>query len=281
MTGSPVTVVEGLAFPEGPRWRDGALYFSDVHSHQVLRLREGRLEVLAHIPGKPSGLGFLDDDTLLVASQHDRSVYRVDLRVPARAPVLHADLSSLTTWHVNDLLTDAAGRAYVGNYGSAAPPGEPIAPATLVLVETDGSSRVVAEDLYFPNGMALRSGGTELVVAETRAEPGRLTVFDVAPDGGLSGRRTLIEFDVEWPDGIAIDSEDAVWVASPFSGEVVRVDAGGVVTDRLAIDDPYAVALGGADGRDLFVCTARTWLPQEAAAERRGAIRALRVRVPR
>lgn len=281
MRTSPVTVAEGLAFPEGPRWRDGALYFSDVHSHQVLRLRDGRLEVLAHIPGKPSGLGFLDDQMLLVASQHDRSVYRVDLRSPGGPPVLHADLSELASWHVNDLLTDAVGRAYVGNYGSGAPPGAQIAPAALVLVDTDGSARIVAEDLLFPNGMALRRGGTELVVAETRAEPGRLTVFDVAPDGGLSGRRTLIEFDVEWPDGIAIDSEDAVWVASPFSGEVVRVDAGGVVTDRLAIDDPYAVALGGADGRDLFVCTARTWLPQQAAAERAGAIEVLRVAVPR
>src|SRR5687768_876355 len=105
MTGA-VTLVQGLAFPEGIRWHDDALYFSDVHSEQVLRLRDGEREVLARVPGKPSGLGFLDRDTLLVASQHDRSVYRVDLRTAGRAPQLHADLSGLATWHVNDLMTD-------------------------------------------------------------------------------------------------------------------------------------------------------------------------------
>lgn len=274
------TIIEGLAFPEGARWRDGALYFSDMHSHQVLRWTDGRLEVVAHIPEKPSGLGFLDDRTLLVSSQHDRTVYRVDLSDPSSAPVPHARIGHLASWHLNDLLTDAAGRAYVGNFGSDAPPGEDITPASLVLIDVDGSARAVADDLHFPNGMALRRGGTELVVAETRSNPGRLTVFDVAADGSLSGRRTLVEFDSEWPDGLAVDSEDAVWVASPFSGEVIRVDADGGITDRLAIDNPYAVALGGPDGRDLFVCTAETWVPEDSAVQRRGAIKILRVAVP-
>lgn len=275
------TIVSGLAFPEGPRWWHGALYFSDIHSQQVLRWSpdEG-LRVLAHIPGRPSGIGFLNDRTLLVSSQDDRTVMRVDLVDPSTAPRVHADLSGLATWHLNDLITDDSGRAYVGNYGSGAPPGEPITPAVLILVETDGTVRAVAEDLYFPNGMALRAGGSELVVAETRSEPGRLTVFDVASDGSLSGRRVLTEFETEWPDGLARDSEDAVWVASPFSGEVIRVDAAGAITDRLAIANPYAVALGGPDGRDLFVCTAETWLPEQAAFDRRGAIEVLRVTVP-
>lgn len=274
------TIVEGLAFPEGARWREGALYFSDMHSHQVLRWSAGRLEVLAHIPQKPSGLDFLDEDTLLVASQHDRRVFRIDLRDPGAEPVLHADLTQAASWHLNDLLTDQEGRAYVGNFGSGAPPGEDITPASLALVDVDGSVRAVADDLLFPNGMALRRGGTELVVAETRSSPGRLSVFDVAADGSLSGRRTLVEFESEWPDGLAVDSEDGIWVASPFSDEVIRVDVDGHVTDRLAVANPYAVALGGQDGRDLFVCTAKTWVPEGAAVQRTGAIEVRRVDVP-
>lgn len=274
-------IVEGLAFPEGPRWWRGALYFSDIHSHQVFKWTpDGVLQVLAHIPEKPSGIGFLDKDTLLVASQHDRSVYRVDLAAPGSTPVLHADVSEVATWHVNDMLTDGDGRAYVGNYGSGAPPGEQIQPAKLALIDVDGSVRAVAGELYFPNGMVLRKDGAELVVAETRSEPGRLTVFDVAADGSLSGRRVLCEFETEWPDGIAIDSEDGIWVAAPFSHEVIRVDADGDVTDRIGVENPYAVALGGPDGRDLFVCTAQTWMPEEAAVQRTGAIEVVRVEVP-
>lgn len=275
------TIIRGLAFPEGARWRDGGLFLSDVHSHQVLRWTpDGELTILAHIPGKPSGIGFLDGDTLLVASQHDRCVYRVDLARPGTEPALHADVSSIATWHVNDMITDALGRAYVGNYGDGAPPGEPIAPARLALIEPDGTVHAVAEDLMFPNGMAFRAGGRELVVAETRSEPGRLTVFDVDDSGRLSNRRTLVEFESEWPDGLAVDAEDGIWVASPFSGEVIRVDANGVITDRVGVPNPYAVALGGEDGRDLFVCTANTWMPEQSAIERLGSIELVRVNVP-
>ena len=265
-------LVSGLAFPEGPRWHRDALYFSDVHSHQVLRWRAGTLEVVAHVPGRPSGLGFLDEETLLVSSQEDRRVHRVDLRTPGAPPVVHADLGRVATWHLNDLLTDARGRAYVGNYGDGAPPGEPIAPAALALVDVDGSVRAVADELFFPNGMALLDEGRTLVVAETRSEPGRLTAFDVSADGSLRGRRTLIAFTGHWPDGIAADRHGTLWVACPFDAEVLRVSADGRIVGRVAVPDPYAVAIGGDDGTDLFVATADTWVPEEAAVVRSGRI---------
>lgn len=274
-------VVTGLAFPEGPRWRSGSLYFSDMQSQQVYNWSpDGTLRVVAHIPGKPSGLGFLNDSTLLIASQHDRIVYKVDLEDRAARPVPHCDLSGIATWHLNDMISDNVGRTYVGNYGSDAPPGQDIAPACLALVQRDGSASIVADGLFFPNGMVFRNGGKELVVAETRSTPGRLTVFDVHDDGSLDNRRTLIEFPSEWPDGLTVDSEDGIWVASPFSNEVIRVAAEGIVSDRLPVANPYAVALGGADGRDLFVCAAETWEPERAAVERTGSIQVLRVDIP-
>ncbi|GAB3119595.1 SMP-30/gluconolactonase/LRE family protein [Glaciibacter psychrotolerans] len=265
-------IIEGLAFPEGIRWRAGALYFSDVHSHQVLRWQGGRLEVLAHIPEKPSGLGFLNDDTLLVASQHDRAIYRIDLTKPGSAPVLHADLSAVASWHLNDMITDSRGRAYVGNYGSGALPGEALAPATLALVSTDGVVTPVADNLWFPNGMAFTSDERTLIVAETRSEPGRLTAFAVAEDGSLGERRELCVFDGEWPDGIAIDRNNDIWVASPFSDEVLRVNLAGQIVERVAVPAPYAVAVGGESGRDLFVASAETWVPEDAARLRSGRI---------
>lgn len=265
-------LVSGLAFPEGPRWHQGALYFSDVHSHQVLRWRDGAVEILAHVPEKPSGLGFIGDTTLLIASQHDRRVYSVDLAARASEPQLHADVAGVATWHLNDMLTDATGRAYVGNYGNGAPPGEPIQPASLALVELDGSVRSVAEDLYFPNGMAIVDNGRTLVVAETRSEPGRLTAFSIADDGSLSDRRVVIEFDGQWPDGISVDKHGNIWVALPFDDEVVCVSMHGEILDRVFVPQPYAVAVGGDEGRDLFVASAKTWIPAQAAVEREGMI---------
>jgi sugar lactone lactonase YvrE len=276
------TLATGLAFPEGARWHDGALWFSDTHAREVLRLDpdgDGPPERVATVPGRPSGLGFLPDGRLLIASTHDRRLLR---REHDGTLVEHADLSAIATWHVNDLVVDRHGRAYVGNYGDASAPPDPPQPAALALVQPDGGAVAAADGLLFANGLVVSGDGATLIVAETRAAPGRLTAFAVDPaDGSLSRRRTLVEFDATvFPDGLAIDEEDGVWVASPFSAEVIRVDAGGAISDRLAVADPYAVALGGADGRDLFVCTSGTWLPEQAERERSGAIRRLRVRVP-
>lgn len=275
------TLVTALAFPEGPRWHDGALWFSDTHAREVLRLDpgSGALERVASVAGRPSGLGFLPDGRLLISATHERRVLR---RERDGTLSVHADLSAIADWHTNDLVVDRSGRAYVGNYGDASVPPAAPRPAALALVQPDGSTSVAADGLLFANGLVLSGDGATLIVAETRDSPGRLTAFTVdRSDGSLSNRRTLVAFDAAvMPDGLAIDGEDGVWAASPFSGEVIRVDAGGTITDRVAIADPYAVALGGADGRDLFVCTADTWLPERAARERSGAIRRLRVRVP-
>lgn len=273
-------VCEGLAFPEGPRWRDGALWFSDMHAHEVIRISPGSPpEVVVEVPGAPSGLGFLPDGRLLIASMHDRSVMRLDDGVL----VQHADLSGLATWHVNDLLADTAGRAYVGNFGDASIPPDPPAPATLALVHPDGTVQPAAEHLGFPNGMALIHGGATLVVAETRATPPRLSAFDVdTRTGRLSNRRMLVAFDGQLPDGICADSSDHIWVASPFTGELLRVSpSGAVVESRACPRPPYACALGGHDGRTLFVCTALSWEQDEALRTRSGQILATTVTVGR
>jgi sugar lactone lactonase YvrE len=277
MTGV-TTIVDGMAFPEGLRWRDGSLWFSDMHSHRVLRWDGEETHVVADFDGPCSGLGWLDDQTLLVSCQLDQRVRAVHL--PTGEVRVHADLSAVATGHLNDLLTDGQGRAYVGNYGGPPDLSKPVPPGVLALVDVDGSVRPVAENMLFANGMALLDNGAILVVAETRAEPGRLSAFDVAPDGSLSSRRVHCRFDVQWPDGIAADDEGAIWVACPFSAQVLRVSRTGEVVDEIAVDNPYALALGGPDGRDLFIGTSGTWLPEECVVQRSGRIQRVRVSVP-
>lgn len=275
------TLATGLAFPECPRWRDGHLWFSDIYRGVVLRLdpATGDVEHVVEVPGQPAGLGFLPDGDLLVASVEERRIYRLGSDGTLRP---HANLSGIATWHLNDMTVDRHGRTYIGNYGDASAPPEPPFPADLAMVEADGTAHIVATEMMFANGMAITPDGSTLIVAETRATPARLSAFTIEADGSLVNRRALVEFDDPrvMPDGIALDAEGSVWVASPFSEEVIRVGADGAILDRVSVPHPYAVALGGADGRDLFVCTADTWVPEEALRLGGGAIRRMRVAVP-
>jgi sugar lactone lactonase YvrE len=273
--GMKLEVLEsGLRFPEAPRWHGGRLWYSDMYACEVRSVDlAGRSEVHARLSEPTSGLGWLPDGTLLVVSMTDRKLVRVD----AGHASVHADLSTLAPHHCNDLVVDARGRAYVGNFGSDISAGGAPTPTCLILVERDGRARVVADELVFPNGMVITADGRTLIVAETFAS--RLTAFDIAGDGSLSKRRVFASLGSAMPDGICLDAENAVWVASPFSRELLRVREGGEVEERVATEQlPVACALGGGDLRTLFVLTALHFEP-EKTVERTGRVEIARVAV--
>jgi sugar lactone lactonase YvrE len=262
-------LVEGLCFPEGPRWHDGRLWFSDMHGKQVMRVDlDGRADVVIEVPEKPSGLGWLPDGRLLVVSMHDRRLLRLD--PSGLTPV--ANLAHIATFHANDMVVDNAGRAYVGNFGFDLIAGETARATALARVDPDGSTHVAATDLMFPNGMVITPDDGTLIVAETFA--GRLTAFDKARDGSLSNRRLFAALEERViPDGIALDGEGAVWVASPSTGDCLRVHDGGRVSRRIRGHGlAYACALGGPDRKTLFLCTAATHQPDECVEQRSGRI---------
>jgi len=271
--------VDGLAFPEAARWHDGSLWFSDMHGGTVYRAPgPGEATAVVDVPGHPGGLGWLPDGRLLVVSMHDRRLMRLD---PGGLSEV-ADLGGVATWHCNDMVVDRAGRAYVGNFGDDSVPPDPVTPAALARVDPDGTVTVAASGLEFPNGAAISPDGRALVVAETRARPPRLTRFDVGRDGALTGRRVFAQFDSESPDGICLDAQRAVWFASWSTNEVVRVRDGGEIVERRSTGaaGAYSCALGGPDGRTLFVSVAATWQPEAARRKRTGQILAGRVDVP-
>ncbi|MGY1827969.1 SMP-30/gluconolactonase/LRE family protein [Blastococcus sp. SYSU DS0541] len=274
MTAPTTTVLaDDLGFPEGPRWHDGRLWFSDFHDRVVRRMpADGGPAVVLELDDSPSGLGWLPGGDLLVVSM----VRRALLRVADGGTGVHADLAGATRFRANDLVVDAAGRAYVSSFGFDLEAGAEPEPADLVRVDPDGSVSVAAAGLVFPNGMVLSPDGRTLVVAETYGA--RLTAFDVAADGSLSGRRVFAELPGIAPDGICLDAEGQVWAATARTPEVLRVRDGGEVTARVAVGSgslSYACALGGDDGRTLFVCTAPSWRP----GPRAGRIEAVRVDV--
>lgn len=268
---------DGLVFPEGPRWREDRLYFSDQHGYTLLTLDlAGNLKVVAEVPACPSGIGWLPDGTLLVVSMDDHRILRVD------GDGLHeyADCSRHMTGAANDMVVDSHGRAYVGNFGFDLFGGGQPRSTGLVMVSAKGKVQVVAGDLQFPNGTVITPDGATLIVAETMGR--RLTAFDVHTDGGLGGRRVWAELEV-LPDGICLDAEGCIWVADPGGGDVIRVAEGGAVRDRVHVggdNKAIACALGGPDGRTLFVCTSATVFPKDCISQRAGRIEVCEVEVP-
>lgn len=269
-------VLDGLTFPEGPRWRDGKLWFSDFYSHRVLAVDlAGAAETVAEVPGRPSGLGWTPNGGLLVVSMLDRRLLRFD---GARSRVV-ADLSALAGGPCNDMVVDASGRAYVGNFGFDRYRGEPERPTCLVRVDPDGAVTRAADGLRFPNGTVITPDGGTLIVGETLAS--RLTAFDVDEDGALSNRRTFAQLDGCFPDGICLDAEGAVWVADARGHRVIRVREGGRIERTISMGDrhAYACILGGQDRRTLFLCT-NTGSGPAMADKRDGRIESIRVDVP-
>jgi sugar lactone lactonase YvrE len=267
-------LLEGLAFPEGPRWHEGRLWFSDMHALTVIAIDEqGKREDIVRVENCPSGLGWLPDGRLLVVSMNDRRLLR--LETDGRL-VEVANLSRLASFHCNDMIVDREGRAYVGNFGFDLNNRSTPIPANLVMVTPEGRTQIAAKDLSFPNGMVITPDGKTLIVGETYAS--KLTAFDIAQDGSLSNRRVWAALTGAVPDGICLDTAGGIWVASPISGEVLRVLEGGEVSDRIPVDtQAFACMLGGEDGRTLFVCTAGSSVPAECIENRDGRIEAFQV----
>lgn len=259
-------LAENFIFLEGAKWRDERLWVSDVFDHKVYCLGlNGEREKIADVPNRPSGLGFLPDGTPIVASSKDFRLYRI-----AEAGIEeYADLTPHVGGHVNDFTVDHAGRIYVGNFGYDYDGGEAVRSTHIHRVDPDGAISIVASDIEFPNAMAIINNGRTLVVAETWR--GKLTAFDLSPDGGLSNRRTFADLGPRQPDGICADAEGAIWTGCFNTGEFLRVKDGGEITDRVAFDGcGVACVIGGPDRHTLF-CTVYCGPVEDLVAGKRKA----------
>jgi len=210
----------------------------------------------------------------------ERTVKRLE---PDGSLVHHSDLTPWATFHGNDMVVAADGRAYVGSFGfdlEAVARGEgKFCTTSIVRVDPDGTSCEAAADMAFPNGSVIFPDGRTLVVAESAGA--RLTAFDVGVDGSLSWRRVWAELDDCAPDGICLDAEGCIWVANALGTECRRVAHGGEVVDRVETSQfCYACALGGSDRRTLYCLTAPGSLETEVAGKRAGRIEQARVDVP-
>lgn len=245
------TVLRGRGLLESPRWHDDRLYVSDWSAGEVLAVGlDGSSEVVATVESLPLCTAWMPDGTLAIVSSPDGRLLRHD----AGRVTTYAELGR-PGW--NDIVVDGRGHAYVNRAGFDPMAGEEFRPGTVVLVATDGSVREVADDLAFPNGMAVSADNATLVVADSYGH--ELVGFDIGPDGTLTGRVTWAGLGDGVPDGICLDADGAAWYADVPHRRCVRVARGGTVLETIEVDrGAFACALGGPGGRTLAI-TAAEW----------------------
>jgi len=249
------TLLDGGKYYEAPRWHDGRLWFVDCLARTLLSIdTAGQCRTHATFEDDtPCGTGFLPDGRLIVLT-----MFRKRLFAFAEDKLsLYADLSGVAAGVIDDMIVDGLGRAYVGDLGfNFPPPPDRGADGRIIQVAPDGATRVVAEGLRFPNGIAISPDHRRLVVAEMDGEC--VADYEMAPDGSLTFRRRLPCG--KEPDGICLDGDGAVWVAAYSEDAFVRIDASGQELQRIAVPGRRAIAcaLGGADRRTLFCISAAT-----------------------
>ncbi len=276
-------LADGLVFPEGPRWRGDCLWFVDMYAGGVCTVDlHGRIERVASFDDHTGALGFLPNGDLLVVLKQTQRL----MRLHGSHAVPYADLHSLGGDHLNDMVVDDAGRAYVDvrvnppNYNQLPP--EAIEPAAdfVACVDASGACGIVARDLLTPNGLAIDNSGTRFVIAETRGC--RLTEYRRDPaTGKLSERRLLADLNGVRPDGICLDRAGAVWLGSPNTAQFVQVERTGAISETIPTPGRLALAcaLGGPDRRTLFLMSAITTPEELAQGRAEGFIEVARVEV--
>ncbi|MBR0825947.1 SMP-30/gluconolactonase/LRE family protein [Bradyrhizobium manausense] len=248
------TVLDGGKYFEAPRWHAGRLWFVDCMARTLLSIGpSGDRQEHATFDDTPCGTGILPDGRLIVLT-----MFRKHLLAFADGQLsLYADLSDIATGTIDDMIVDGLGRAYVGDLGfNLPPPPGRGADGRIILVTPDGAKRVVAEGLRFPNGIAVSADHKRLVVAEMDGEC--LADYDVADDGSLHFCRKLACG--KEPDGICLDRDGAVWVASYGEDAFIRIDRDGQERQRIHVPGRrgIACAFGGADRKTLYCISAAT-----------------------
>ena len=241
-------------FPESPRWYRDSFYFTDIDAGTIYQIGSDGAAQAKYVHGSPvSGWVRLEDGSLLVVAGLERRIVSVRDGVATT----FADATGLVGWALNDLLRAPDGHCYVGavDFNLFADPSKASQPSPLVHVAPDGRATIATREIVFPNGMTILKSG-ELLVADSLT--GDLLAFTRNADGSLANRRVWAAIPGEMPDGISLDAEGAVWVASHH--QVLRVREGGEITDVVDMGATRATAcmLGGADGRTLLITASDT-----------------------
>lgn len=251
-------------------------WFANWGTHEIVAIGpDGTSDVVLRVPtAMPYSIDWLPDGRLVVVSGTEGLILVRDR--PGRL-VTYADLNGLSDQGWNEIAVDRRDNAYVNGFGPP-PAGEFFGPGMFAMISPSGDVRQVADEIAFPNGMAVTPDNATLIVAESYGN--RLTAFDIADDGRLSGRRVWADLGEGTPDGICLDADGAVWCAGVPNKRCVRVIEGGEVLQTVDVDRGcFACMLGGDDRRTLFILAAE-WRGFEEMTSDARAGRVLTIEAP-
>ncbi|MDB5507378.1 MAG: hypothetical protein JWR75_2016 [Devosia sp.] len=271
MTNALATLKADILMGECPRWHAGRIWFADWVGQTIYALTEaGESEAMASVKSLPISFDWTADGTCLVVNSTGKQLQKL----VAGELADFADLSD-AEFGYNEIVCDDRGNTYLNNVNFKFPGGE-FQPGFIALVRPDGTVERQKGDLAFPNGMVITPDGKTLICAESFNS--QLTAFDIADDGSLSNPRLWAKLEGQGGDGICMDAEGGLWVAS--GPRCVRIAEGGAVLAEIPIDRmAFACMLGGADGRTLFIC-ANEWTGEINRGNPTGRLYSTRVTVP-
>ena len=249
----PEPVANGYGLVEGPVWHDDyGLMFSDVifggvysvndrkEVEPVFEHRRGIGGMAVHAEG---GLVVSGKNISLKRFGESESILLLD-RDPDNGNVGY-----------NDLTTDRAGRIYVGSLGSSPVFDDGLEPraGNLYVIDLDGNSRIVAEDVQLTNGLGFSPNGRVLYHSDSRR--GQIFRYEVVRNGDLKPREVFHEFENGAPDGLAVAEDGSIWVANAGAGGVAVIDTDGSQRTFISIPVPMctSVCFGGAGLRTLYI----------------------------
>jgi sugar lactone lactonase YvrE len=247
------TLTSGHGLLESLRVVPGAVLFSDWTAGDILRFEVAsrQMTVVAHIASLPLCFDVEASGSLLALDGRVDELMRIGADGSTSTT---ANLAGLSKGAGNEVIV-VGERTYL-NFGNFDPSqGWPTEPVGLVaVVEQDGSARVVAEGLNFPNGMAVTPDGGSLIVAESYS--GVLSAWTIAPDGDLTDRRVWADLNGDAPDGIGMAPDGTCWYASVPGEAVTRVAEGGEILDRIELGRAAFSCVVDPSSHSLFVVTA-------------------------
>ena len=243
----------GYGLIEGPVWVSGrGLLFSDVTFGGVycLTLNDQVVEVFPHRKGIGGMVEHVDGGMVVSG----RNISFKSFAGGDTVPLLERNEQSGLVGF-NDITADEAGRIYAGGLGNSPvfDDGRTESSENLYLIDLDGKSSVVAEDVRLTNGLGFSPDGNLLYHSDSLRRA--VCCYVVQVDGSLGAKEIFVSTDRGAPDGLVVAEDGSVWVALAGGSGVAVYEPGGQQRTHIEIPHPMctSVCFGGEDLRDLYI----------------------------